>query len=84
MKHPIVMDNFTDLFDSLLHNCGSIDVAEAEFKRMIADDADLRADYRQWCLETGHTERCGFMDYADEYLDSQDSVWDSLTDYDSQ
>ena len=66
MKHPIVMDNFTDLFDSLLHNCGSIDIAEAEFKRMIAD------------------ERCGFMDYADEYLDSQDSVWDSLTDYDSQ
>ncbi len=78
------MDNFTDLFDDLLRSCGSVDIAEAEFKRMIADSPDLRAEYRAWCHETGHTERRGFLDYAEEYLDSQDSVWDTLTDYDNQ
>lgn len=78
------MDNFTDLFDNLLHSCGSVDIAEAEFKRMISDSPDLRAEYRQWCHDTGHTERRGFLDYAEEYLESQDSVWDTLTDYDEQ
>lgn len=76
------MDNITDLFDNLLRTCGSVDIAEAEFKRMIAESPELRAEYRQWCHETGHTERRGFLDYADEYIDSQDSVWDSLKDYD--
>lgn len=76
------MNNFTDLFDDLLRSCGSVDIAEAEFKRMVAESAELRAEYRQWCHETGHTERRGFLDYAEEYLDSQDTIWDSLTDYD--
>lgn len=78
------MIDFPDLFNDLLRSCGSIDIAEAEFKRMIAESTELRADYRNWCHETGHTERRGFLDYAEEYLDSQDSVWDTLTDYDNQ
>ena len=76
------MDCITDLFDELLRTHHSIDIAEADFKRMIAESPDLRAEYRQWCHENGHTERRGFLDYADEYLDSQENIWDSLTDYD--
>lgn len=81
------MENHTDildLFEDLLRSCGSVDIAEAEFKRMIGEDADLRREYRQWCHENGHTERRGFLDYADEYLESRNSVWDSLTDYDNR
>lgn len=50
---------------------------------MISDDPELRADYRLWCQDNGHTERYGFLDYAEEFIDMQNSVWDSLTDYDN-
>ena len=77
------MNNISDIFDDLLMSCGSVDIAESEFKRMIASDSDLHSEYRDWCLDNGHTERHGFLDYAEEYLQRQDSVWDSLADYDN-
>ncbi len=80
----LIMDDFSDLFNDLLQSCGSVDIAEAEFKRMIADSQSLRADYRRWCSEYGYTERRGFLDYAEEFLDEQNSKLDTLTDYDNQ
>lgn len=74
--------DLTEYFDSLLQQTGSIDMAEAEFKRAIADDSELHACYREWCHENGSSERHGFLDYCEEYMQSQDSRWDSLNDYD--
>ena len=79
-------ENFdiTQYFDTLLQQTGSVDIADAELKKAIADDQELHSIYREWCLENGYSERRGFLDYADEYLDSQHSKWDSLTDYDNE
>lgn len=78
------MEELTTLFDELLRSYGNVDVAESEFKRLMSDDDDLHELYRLWCDETGHTERRGFLDYAEEYIANQNSVWDTLTDdYDS-
>lgn len=74
------MENLTDLFVQLLENLGSVDLAESEFKRMIADDDELHCRYHDWCEETGHTERRGFLDFAEEYIAEQNSIWDSLKD----
>lgn len=74
----------TEYFERLLEQTGSIDMAEAEFKRAIADDAELHALYREWCHENGSSERNGFLDYCDEYMESQDSKWDSLSEYDDE
>lgn len=74
------MENITDLFEQILHHNQAVDQAEAEFKRMIADDDELHEQYREWCDETGHTERRGFLDYAEEYIANQNSVWDTLSD----
>ena len=74
----------TEYFERLLEQTGSIDIAEAEFKRAIADDAELHALYREWCHENGSSERNGFLDYCDEYMESQDSKWDSLSEYDDE
>ena len=57
-------------------------MAEAEFKKMIGEDEELHRRYREYCLEVGSTERNGFLDFADEYMDSRESIWDSLNDYD--
>lgn len=76
------MNDITDFFKQLLDEHRGIDIAEAEFKRLLADDEELRAYYRQWCEECGYSEKRGFLDFCDEYFESQDSIWDSLNDYD--
>lgn len=76
------MEDITEYFISLLEESHSIDIAEAEFKRAIADDDDLHALYRQWCHQVGNTEKHGFTDFCEEYLANRNEVWDSLSDYD--
>ena len=78
------MNDITQVFNSLLEQYGSIDIAEAEFKKMIIEDDSLRNEYCEWCHAVGSSESKGFLDYCDEYKSSQDSVWDSLTDFDEQ
>lgn len=76
------MNDITQVFNSLLEQYGSIDIAEAEFKKMIAEDDMLQEEYSEWCHAVGSSEKKGFFDYCDEYKKSQDSVWDSLKDFD--
>lgn len=77
-------DNLTDLFISIIKQTPSIDMAEAEFKRSLADDEDLRRRYRNWCREEGTTEKHGFIDFCEEYVDGLNEVWDNLTDYNDE
>lgn len=76
------MEELTNYFVSLIQQSGSIDIAEAEFKRAINDDEELREEYREWCHQVGSSEKNGFMDFCEEYRKSQDSIWDALNDYD--
>ncbi len=76
------MNDITHIFNKIIHQNKSIDVAEYEFKKMIADDAELRENYKEWCHAVGSTEKQGFLDYCDEFKNSQDDIWDSLSDYD--
>ena len=74
------MDELKGLFISIIEQAQSIDVAEAEFKRLLIDDPELRAGYREYCREVGSTEKNGFLDFCEEYLQPQNSAWDSLND----
>lgn len=76
------MEDITQYFISIINQYGSIDIAEAEFKKSIAEDDELREEYREWCHQVGSSEKRGFLDFCDEYMESQDSIWDALTDYD--
>jgi hypothetical protein len=69
---------------TLIDSHQSLDLAEAEFKRIIADDHELRTQYREWCQEYGSTERNGFYDFGEEYITNRESVWDSLSDFDDE
>lgn len=57
-------------------------MANREFCRMIDDDPDLKTQYAEWCEESGYEERDGFIEFAEEYIETQNSIWDTLTDYD--
>ena len=59
------MKDITDLFQELLHNNRSVDIAEAEFKKLIHEDAELHEQYRDWCDAVGSSEKMGFLDYCD-------------------
>lgn len=76
------MDDITRFFQQLIEQSKSIDIAESEFKRIVAEDEDLKMKYTEWCHAVGSSERNGFRDYCDEYMQSQDNIWDALTDYD--
>ncbi len=76
------MKDITQIFNSMLEQYGSVDIAEVEFKKLIHEDDELREEYREWCDAVGSSEKNGFLDYCDEYFDSQKSIWDSLSDYD--
>ena len=73
--------NITDFFTTILREAGTIDVANSEFKRALAENDDLRDQYRRYCHETGNTERRAFLDFCEEYLSAQDEVWDSLNEF---
>lgn len=74
------MEDITDFFNEMLRLYGSVDIAEAEFKKQLHEDADLHQRYREWCHEVGSSEKNGFMDYCEEYIESQKSIWDNLKD----
>ncbi len=76
------MEDIRDYFISLLEDHKSLDIAESEFKRAIAEDDDLRQQYRDWCHEVGSSEKNGFLDFCHEYMAENDEVWQSLSDYD--
>lgn len=78
------MNDITDLFISLLGSFRSVDMADRELHRLIDEDEELKKAYSEWCEENGHSERYGFTEFAEEYIENQNSIWDSLTDYDSE
>lgn len=78
------MEEITRIFENYISEYGSVDIAESEFKKALHEDPQLRTAYRDWCHEVGSTEKDGFTDYCDEYLDSQNDVWNALNDYDDE
>ena len=78
------MEDITQFFAQLIEQSKSIDIAEAEFKRLLAEDQDLQNEYSEWCQSMDYSERHGFREYCEEYMESQDNIWDHLRDYDEQ
>ncbi len=78
------MEDITLFFTQLIEQSKSLDIAEAEFKRLLAEDEGLREEYSEWCMSIGTNEKHGFHDFCEEYMESQDDVWNQLRDYDEQ
>lgn len=78
------MNDITDIFIDLLSQHRSVDIANDVFKKMLPDDPELHAAYREWCAANGSTEKNGFIDFCEEYLAEQNSIYDSLSDYNDE
>ena len=71
-----------EVFEGVLSNARSIDMAESEFKRQLCDDPELRTVYSDWCSEEGTSEKNGFVDYCQMRFDEEESLWSALEDAD--
>lgn len=69
-------------FKNLIHEIPSFSIAEAEFRRNMEYDEQLRNAYKKWCEDEGYELRTGFMDFCQEYADERNDMWNTLTDYD--
>lgn len=78
------MYDIEEYFRQIISQHHSVDIADSEFKRLLAEDPQLRQEYSEWCHIVGSSERRGFRDFCEELIASQDSVWDSLTDFDNE
>ena len=76
------MNDLVQIFRELLEQYGSVDIANAEFKRLVAEDEALPDVYRQLSHHTATTEKNRYLDFCDEYMNDQDSIWDYLGDLD--
>lgn len=76
------MEDITNFFTQLIEQSKSLDIAEAEFKRLLAEDECLHQEYVEWCQSIGISEKHGFHDFCEEYMENQDDVWNQLRDYD--
>lgn len=79
----LTMKEITELFNSIIEEAPSLDIAESEFKQSLIDNPELRKAYREYCHEQGSSEKRGFLDYAEQYCDDRNEVWESLSDYDN-
>lgn len=72
------MEDIQRLIDSLLDELKSIDIAESEFRRLIYEDAGLRAAYAEWCVANDCSERHGFNEYCHRKLASDSERWEDI------
>ena len=75
-------NEITITFDDIIKQYRTLDLSEDIFRSMMAEDKQLEADYKEWCDTLGIPERKGFAYYYEEYIEQQDSIWDSLDDHD--
>ena len=75
-------NDITITFDDTIKQYRTLDSSEEAFRAMLEVDKQLEADYQEWCDTVGISARKGFAYYYEEYIEQQDSVWDSLDDHD--
>lgn len=69
----------------LISEVQSVDIAISEFKKQLKEDEELKAAYSEWCEEEGYSERSGYADFIEEYIDVGNERWEnSINEYDDE
>ena len=45
------------------------------------EDEKIMTAFKEWCNKMGYKERKAFVEYCQEYIDENEKVFDSLSDY---
>ena len=82
LNRNAMSNDITIIFDDIIKQYRTLELSEEIFRTMIEEDKQLDVDYQEWCDTVGVSSRKGFSYYYEEYIEQQDSVWDSLDDQD--
>ncbi|MFI3240580.1 MAG: hypothetical protein R3Y22_08345 [Bacteroidales bacterium] len=74
-------NRITDLLNSLLSQYRSSDLAEREFKKLLYEDNEIKNEYNEWCDALGYSYRSGYSEYLEEQKEQEESLWDSINEY---
>ena len=80
-KPTHIMNDISEILRELLDRYGNSNRLDREFDRMLQADEILREDYDEWCDVHGYSLATGFRDYIDEFVESQDSIWDNYKEF---
>ncbi len=67
----------TEVFENFFNQYQDMELAEESFRETMQTDSDLKEMYREWCDETGYTNKKGFRSYFQNKHES-DNIWDSI------
>ena len=67
-----------EVFENFIKQYGSLEDSSDAFFEALANDEILQNEYREWCEAMGYSEKKGFAGYYREYIDTKDSIWDSM------
>lgn len=76
------MYDITEILRTLLDQHSQVTIVDREFERMLANDEDLKQDYKDWCEENGYELKSGYQEYLDELIESRDSLWEDAINQD--
>ncbi len=77
-----MIEDIEDIFQHYLTQYDSVDIADFEFKKAIHEDPELKEQYKDWCHTAGSSEKNGFRDFCQDFIESRNDVWNALNDYD--
>ncbi|MBR3101988.1 MAG: hypothetical protein IKH19_09570 [Muribaculaceae bacterium] len=75
------MYDISEILQELLDRYSNTSQLDREFNRMLQEDEDMQEDYREWCDVHGYSTTSGYRDYIDEFVESQDSIWDNYKEF---
>ncbi|MCP9613029.1 hypothetical protein [Coprobacter tertius] len=70
--------DITEVFENLIQKYREYEAAYEVFLTMIESDETLQEDYSEWCAAMGYSEKKGFAGFYDEYIERDDTIWDSI------
>lgn len=73
-----------DTIRTLIDQHRNIAAVEAEFALLLRDNSKFHELYNDWCTDLGYSTRTGYKECIKEIFDSEDSVWDSLSEFEDQ
>jgi len=71
------MTDIAELLRELLDRYSNTHRLDAEFERLLREQAGLMDEYKLWCDDNGYSLDTGYRDYVNEIVESQDSIWDN-------
>lgn len=78
------MMDIEDMIRTIIDQYRSVDVVESEFLRMLHEDMELRNAYEEWCTDMGYSPKTGYMEYIQDVFESENSIWDTLTEFEDE